>query len=63
MTFFAFHSSGVISWTLPVLYAVTSCLAFSSPADEVNRVLHNGLGQWYVVKRMVNSHSTHVQCN
>lgn len=63
MTFFAFHSSGVISWILPVLYAVTICLAFSSPADEVNRVLHSVRGQWYGLKRMVNSHSKNVQCN
>jgi hypothetical protein len=39
MIFFAFHSSGVMSRRLPVLYAVTSCFAFSRPAEEVRSVL------------------------
>ena len=37
--FFARHSSGVISGTLPILYATTSCLACSSPDEDVSSVL------------------------
>src|SRR5690242_2624465 len=51
MTFFAFHSSGVISCIFPVLYAVTICFASSRPAEEVNRVLRSRLGQWCGLKR------------
>jgi hypothetical protein len=39
IVFFASHRSGVISRILPVLYAVTSCFAFSRPAEDVNSVL------------------------
>lgn len=42
MTFFACHSSGVISRTLPVLYAVMSCFAFSRPAEDVRSILQIG---------------------
>lgn len=41
--FFAFHSSGVMSRIFPILYEVTSCFAFSRPADDVNNVLHGAL--------------------
>jgi len=37
--FFALHRSGVISLICPCLYAVTSCFACSSPAEDVNSVL------------------------
>jgi len=39
IVFFASHRSGVMSRILPVLYAVTSCFAFSRPAADVNNVL------------------------
>lgn len=39
IVFFASHSSGDMSLILPVLYAVTSCFAFSRPAADVNNVL------------------------
>jgi hypothetical protein len=57
MTFFALHSSGVMSWTLPVLYEVTSRLAFSRPAEDVKRVLRRVvLADWYFGS-LLNSHN------
>lgn len=41
IVFFASHKSGVMSRILPVLYAVTSCLAFSRPAADVKSVLQS----------------------
>ena len=37
--FFALHRSGVISLICPCLYAVTSCFACSSLAEDVNSIL------------------------
>lgn len=41
IVFFACHRSGVMSWIFPILYAVTSCFAFSRPAEDVNSVLRS----------------------
>jgi hypothetical protein len=43
IVFFACHSSGVMSRIFPILYAVTSCFAFSRPAEDVNNVLYDAL--------------------
>lgn len=43
IVFFASHSSGDMSRIFPVLYAVTSCFAFSRPAADVNSVLESAL--------------------
>lgn len=57
MTFFALHSSGVMSWTLPVLYEVTSRLAFSRPAEDVKSVLHGVVLAVWSFRSLLNSHN------
>ena len=49
IVFLACHSSGVMSRTLPVLYAVTSCLACSRPAADVRSVLRRAPSACIVV--------------
>jgi hypothetical protein len=60
ITFFALHSSGVISWILPVLYAVTSCLAFSRPVEDVNRVLYRTQLVVYFLRKLLKSQSIRI---
>jgi hypothetical protein len=43
IVFFACQRSGVMSRILPVLYAVTSCFAFSRPVEDVKSVLRGAL--------------------
>lgn len=57
MTFFALHSSGVISCTLPVLYEVTSRFAFSRPAEDVKSVLRSVVSAGWYCRTLLNSHN------
>jgi hypothetical protein len=61
IVFFACHSSGLISLTFPILYAVTSCFAFSRPAADVNNVLaFHRVSDWeFVHLRWHSPHPAH----